>query len=75
MGKHNGHENLEYANNSNNLTSISKDYLKFLNSYGKDFGDNEYFRVQNTDALNIKFVDICWNKCDLSPDKINFYNN
>ena len=46
-----------------------------MNSYGKDWGDSEYFRVKNTDALNIKFVDICWDKCDLSPDKINYYNN
>ena len=66
---------MEYANNSNALSYISKDQLQFLNSYGKDWGDKEYFRVQNIDSLNIKFVDICWDKCNLSPDMINFYNN
>ena len=33
------------------LTSIEKNGLKFLNSWGKSFGDKGYFRIENEDVL------------------------
>lgn len=56
------------------LTHISKDYLKFLNSWGTDWGDNGYFKVENADVLGIEFSEIYWDKSDLSPDEIKSYN-
>ena len=56
------------------LTHISKDYLKLLNSWGINWGDNGYFKVKNADVLNIKFREIFWGKNDLSRDEINYYN-
>ena len=55
------------------LTHISKGYLKFLNSWGNDWGDNGYFKVENADVLGIEFSEIYWDKSDLSPDEINSY--
>ena len=40
------------------LTQIFKDHLYFLNSYGTDWGDNGFFRVENAEVLNAKFIEI-----------------
>ena len=40
------------------LTQIFPDHLYFLNSYGKKWGDDGYFRVQNAEVLNAKFMEI-----------------
>ena len=40
------------------LTEIFLDHLYFLNSYGKTWGDNGYFRVKNAEVLNAKFMEI-----------------
>ena len=58
------------------LTSIEKNCLKFLNSWGKNFGDNGYFRIENEKVLNdIQFMDIFWYESDLTNEEINIYNN
>ena len=56
------------------LTHISKDYLMFLNSWGKDFGDNGYFRVKNAKVLGALFYDIFWYISDLNSEEINYFN-
>ena len=40
------------------LTQIFKDHLYFLNSYGPNWGDNGFFRVENAEVLNAKFIEI-----------------
>ena len=57
------------------LTHISKDYLTFLNSWGKNWGDNGFFKVKNSDVLKMKFCDIFWYISDLSQEEIDSYNN
>ena len=58
------------------LVEIEENCLKFLNSWGKGFGDNGYFRIENENVLDyIKFMDIFWNESDLSQEEINKYNN
>ena len=55
------------------LTHISKNYLKFLNSWGTDWGDNGYFKVENANVLNCEFIDIYWELDDLDKnDKDNY---
>ena len=58
------------------MVEIEENCLKFLNSWGKDFGDNGYFRIENENVLDkIKFMDIFWYESDLSQEEINKYNN
>ncbi len=58
------------------LTSIEKNCFKFLNSWGKSFGDEGYFRIENEKVLNdIQFMDIFWYESDLTDEEINKYNN
>ena len=57
------------------LTHISKNYLKFLNSWGTKFADNGYFKVKNANVLgNINFYDIFWDTSDLNKVEIETFN-
>ena len=50
--------------------------MKFLNSWGKNFGDKGYFRIENEKVLDdIQFMDIFWYESDLTDEEINNYNN
>lgn len=40
------------------LTHIYKDYLMFLNSYGTNWGDGGFFRVENAKTINAKFIEV-----------------
>ena len=55
------------------LTHISKNYLKFLNSWGTDWGDNGYFKVENANVLNCEFIDIYWELDDLDKNEKDNY--
>ena len=58
------------------LTSIEKNGLKFLNSWGKSFGDKGYFRIENEDVLsNLEFMDVFWYESDLTQNEISLYYN
>ena len=57
------------------LTHISKDYLKFLNSWGTDFADNGYFRIKSADVIDPEFFYIFWYVSDLNNEEINYFNN
>ncbi|KAL9986940.1 hypothetical protein ACROYT_G001158, partial [Oculina patagonica] len=42
------------------LTSYDAESLRLMNSWGDDWADNGFFRVQNSDVLGLKFVDVFW---------------
>ena len=42
------------------LTSFNSEYLRLLNSWGFEWGDDGFFKVQNADVLGFKFYDVYW---------------
>ena len=47
------------------LTSYDAESLRLMNSWGDDWADQGFFRVQNSDVLALKFVDVFWTSNDL----------
>ncbi|XP_067024301.1 uncharacterized protein [Acropora muricata] len=55
------------------LTSYDADSLRLMNSWGDDWADQGFFRVQNSDVLGLKFVDVFWTLDDLSEKEKKAY--
>ncbi|XP_068678870.1 uncharacterized protein [Montipora foliosa] len=51
------------------LTSYDAESLRLMNSYGEDFADGGFFRVQDADVLGLKFVDVYWGLNDLREEE------
>ena len=56
------------------LTQIFKDHLYFLNSFGPNWGDNGFFRVENAEVLNAKFIEIYIEPQKYTDDQKKDYN-
>jgi hypothetical protein len=50
------------------LTSYNSKCLTFMNSWGEEWADNGFFRVQNAEVLGdqLEFFDVCWELDDLT---------
>ena len=55
------------------LTSYDADSLRLMNSWGDDWADQGFFRVQNSDVLGLKFVDVFWTLNNLSEKEKEAY--
>ena len=55
------------------LTSFDSECLRLLNSYGEDWGDMGFFRVQEADVLGLQFIDVSWKEDDLKDKEINYF--
>ena len=73
LNKPRTNSNNEKFSHSVVLTHISKNYLKFLNSWGTNWGDNGYFKVENANILNAEFIDIYWELDDLDKNEKDNY--
>lgn len=52
------------------LMGCTPDCLTFMNSWGQDFADGGFFRVENQSVLNdTKFYDVYWTEDDLKPSE------
>lgn len=56
------------------LTSYSADSLRLMNSWGDDWADNGFFRVENADVLGLEFVDVFWTLDNLSQKEKRAYD-
>ena len=72
----------EFKNDDNNyghavvLITIEENSLLFLNTWGQNFGDNGYFRIDDENVLHeLKFMDIFWEENDLTTKEEEYYNN
>ena len=57
------------------LTHIYKDSLRFLNSYGTQWGDNGFFKVRNSKVINAKFMEVYIEPKDFSNEEKEKFNN
>ena len=55
------------------LTSYDAESLRLMNSWGDDWADNGFFRVQNADVLGLEFVDVFWTEENLSDGEKRAY--
>ena len=55
------------------LTHIGPNYLKFLNSWGKNFGVNGFFKVESGVLNNTQYFDVFWDESDLSKEEKEAY--
>ena len=55
------------------LTSFDSECLRLLNSYGEDWGDMGFFRVQEADLLGLQFIDVYWKEDDLKEEEIIYF--
>ncbi len=51
------------------LTSFGVDHLRFMNSWGSDWADNGFFRVQSSVLHATTYYDIYWTESDLRPSE------
>ncbi|KAL9986942.1 hypothetical protein ACROYT_G001160, partial [Oculina patagonica] len=56
------------------LTSYDAESFRLMNSWGDDWADKGFFRVQNSDVLGLEFVDVFWTEDDLSEKEKRAYD-
>ena len=55
------------------LTSFNSECLRLLNSWGEDWGDMGFFRVQKADVLGLEFIDVYWTEDDLKEEEKTYF--
>ncbi|VDI27718.1 Hypothetical predicted protein [Mytilus galloprovincialis] len=55
------------------LTSFNSECLRFMNSWGDNWADMGFFRVQNSIVLDFKFIDVFWTLNDLSERETEYF--
>ena len=55
------------------LTSFDSGCLRLLNSWGENWADMGFFRVQNADVLGLQFIDVYWTEEDLTEKEKSYY--
>lgn len=51
------------------LTSYNSECLFLMNSWGDEWADMGFFRVQNAEVLDMKFIDVFWRSNDLTSNE------
>ncbi|XP_071139919.1 uncharacterized protein [Mytilus edulis] len=55
------------------LTSFNAESLCLMSSWGDEWGDNGFFRVENADVLNFRFIDVFWDSNNLTSVEKAYY--
>ncbi|CAG2223268.1 unnamed protein product [Mytilus edulis] len=55
------------------LTSFNSECFRFMNSWGDNWADMGFFKVQNSKVLDFKFIDVFWTLNDLSKREIDYF--
>ena len=67
------HSTSDHGGHAVVLTSYDADSLRLMNSWGDDWADQGFFRVQNSDVLGLEFFDVFWTLKDLSKKEKKAY--
>ena len=51
------------------LTSFDSECLRLLNSWGEEWAEIGFFRVQKADVLGLQFIDVYWTEDDLEEEE------
>lgn len=57
------------------LTSFNSECLRLLNSWGHEWADKGFFKVQNADVLGLDFIDVFWEEEDLTAEEKAYCKN
>lgn len=57
------------------LTSYNSEWLYLMNSWGDKWADMGFFRIQNAEVLDMKFIDVFWTSKDLLSNEKAYYKN
>jgi hypothetical protein len=52
------------------LVGSQVDYLKFLNSWGIEFGDKGFFKLKNDEIFEMYFYELYWDDNDLTKEEL-----
>ncbi|KAH3791199.1 uncharacterized protein LOC127838817 [Dreissena polymorpha] len=55
------------------VTSYTNDFLVLMNSWGVNWADNGFFRVESADVLGLECMDVYWTESDLLPSERNYF--
>ncbi|KAJ8038527.1 hypothetical protein HOLleu_15977 [Holothuria leucospilota] len=55
------------------LTSYNSECLRLMNSWGADWGDMGFFKVQTASVLGLEFFDVFWTEGDLTWSEKAYY--
>jgi hypothetical protein len=56
------------------LTSFDSKCLRFMNSWGDNWADMGFFRIESADVLGIEFIDVFWTLNDLTKNEEEYYS-
>lgn len=57
------------------LTSYNSEWLHLMNSWGDLWADMGFFRIQNAEVLDLKFIDVFWTLEDLLIEEKAYFRN
>ncbi len=73
LDKSNRDPEMELKGHAVVLTSFNSSCLRLMNSWGTGWADQGFFRVRNSDVLDIRFIDVYWTVDDLLESEVEAY--
>ncbi|CAC5377629.1 unnamed protein product [Mytilus coruscus] len=55
------------------LTSFNSECFRFMNSWGENWADMGFFKVENSKVLDFEFIDVFWTLNDLSKREVEYF--
>lgn len=56
------------------LTSFDSNCLRFMNSWGDNWADTGFSRIESADVLGVEFIDVFWTLNDFIKNEKEYYS-